>query len=119
MEKKINRLEKEERVYVELTPLEVKRRLKHIAGLCYSLCCDISNMEIETKELKTQIKELKEELSMEKAKPKKRIMSPEQEEHHRAVMREYYNLHKEEINAKARAKTAKKRKEKLAETIKQ
>lgn len=34
--------------YEELTTQELRNRLKHIAGLCYSLSVDLSNLEIET-----------------------------------------------------------------------
>lgn len=103
MEKKVNRLNKEEREFIALSSIEAKRRLKHIARLCYSLCCDISNMEIQTEDLKARIKELEYELSQ---RSRKRKMTPEQAERHRQVMREYYEKNKDEINAKARAKRA-------------
>ncbi len=37
-----------------LTLIELKRRLKNIAGLCYALTCDISNVEIEAEHLRKE-----------------------------------------------------------------
>lgn len=37
-----------------LTLIELKRRLKNIAGLCYALSCDISNVEIEAEHLRKE-----------------------------------------------------------------
>lgn len=37
-----------------LTMPELKNRLKHIAGLCYALCCDISNAEFEADYLRLE-----------------------------------------------------------------
>lgn len=40
-----------------LTATELKQRLKHIAGLCYGLCCDIGNLEAENAELRKRVQE--------------------------------------------------------------
>ena len=45
-----------------LTKKELKQRLKHIAGLCYALCCDISNTEFEAEYLRRENAELREQL---------------------------------------------------------
>ncbi len=37
-----------------LTKNELRARLKHIAGLCYALSCDISNVEIEAEVLRAE-----------------------------------------------------------------
>lgn len=49
----------------QLTKLELKRRLKHIAGLCYSLVCDISNVEIEAEQLRAENEYLRRKLGKE------------------------------------------------------
>lgn len=46
-----------------LTAVEVKHRLKHIAGLCYGLVCDIGRMEIQTEYLEKRVQELENELA--------------------------------------------------------
>lgn len=46
-----------------LTSIELKNRLKHIAGLCYSLCIDISNAEIEAEYLRIENTILRQRLS--------------------------------------------------------
>ena len=45
----------------QLTKKELKEKLKHIAGLCYALCCDVSRVEIEAENLREEKKYLKEE----------------------------------------------------------
>lgn len=40
-----------------LTVEELKQRLKHIAGLCWGLCCDIGNFEAENAELRQRVQE--------------------------------------------------------------
>ncbi len=52
---------------VLLTPDALKRKLKHIAGLCYALCCDVSNMQSEIEELRAENEYLK---AKTKKKPK-------------------------------------------------
>lgn len=37
-----------------LTKKEARNRLKHIAGLCYSLSCDIANLDEETEYLRME-----------------------------------------------------------------
>lgn len=37
-----------------LTKQEARNRLKHIAGLCYSLSCDIANLDTETEYLRME-----------------------------------------------------------------
>ncbi len=46
-----------------LTTEELKNRLKHIAGLCYSLCVDISNVEIEAEYLRIENAALRQRLT--------------------------------------------------------
>lgn len=46
-----------------LTTEELKTRLKHIAGLCYSLCVDISNVEIEAEYLRIENTALRQRLT--------------------------------------------------------
>lgn len=43
-----------EKANFDLTMTELKNRLKHIAGLCYALCCDISNAEFEADYLRLE-----------------------------------------------------------------
>lgn len=38
-----------------MTSAELKEALKHIAGLCYGLACDVDNMEIETENLRARV----------------------------------------------------------------
>ena len=45
-----------------LTRDEARNRLKHIAGLCYSLSCDIGNLDIEVEYLREENKRLREML---------------------------------------------------------
>lgn len=45
-----------------LTKDEARNRLKNIAGLCYSLSCDIGNLEIETEYLRAENQMLREQL---------------------------------------------------------
>ena len=65
----------------QLTKLELKRRLKHIAGLCYSLVCDLSNVEIEAEHLRAENEYLRRKLNGQK--------TSEQRERRLAYMREY------------------------------
>ena len=69
---------------------ELRERLKHIAGLCAGLSIDLSN-EIQTRDnLIAENKRLSQELEAERAKPKRRQMTPEQAEKHRQAMRDYH-----------------------------
>ena len=64
----------------QLTKLELKRRLKHIAGLCYSLVCDISNVEIEAEQLRAENEYLRRKLGKIDAGKKRKLISPEERE---------------------------------------
>lgn len=67
----------------------MKQKLKHIAGLCYGLCLDISDNDTVINELQQKV----DELENEKAFVKKRSLSKrtaEQQEKHRQAMREYH-----------------------------
>lgn len=48
--------------YAGLTLQEARHRLKHIAGLCYALSCDISNLEIEAEYLRLENENLRQKL---------------------------------------------------------
>ena len=79
-----------------MTFTELRNQLKHIAVLVIGLSIDLNN-EIKTREdLATENEELKRELKEEKAKPKRRIMTPEQAEKHRQTMRNYYERKRQE-----------------------
>ena len=74
----------------QLTKLELKRRLKHIAGLCYSLVCDISNVEIEAEQLRAENEYLRRKLGkIDTGKKRQAQETPEQRERRLAHMREY------------------------------
>ena len=62
----------------QLTKLELKRRLKHIAGLCYSLVCDISNVEIEAEQLRAENEYLRRKLGKIDTGKKRQLVSPEE-----------------------------------------
>ena len=64
----------------QLTKLELKRRLKHIAGLCYSLVCDISNVEIEAEQLRAENEYLRRKLGKIDTGKKRQLVSPEERE---------------------------------------
>lgn len=64
----------------QLTKLELKRRLKHIAGLCYSLVCDLSNVEIEAEQLRAENEYLRRKLGKIDAGKKRKLISPEERE---------------------------------------
>lgn len=55
-----------------LTTQELRARLKHIAGLCYSLNCDISNYELVNEEMKDRIAYLETTIRQMKQPKKKR-----------------------------------------------
>lgn len=57
--------------YHPLTTIELKRRLKHIAGLCYALACDITNSEIEAEYLRMENEYLRNRLEQKGIKPPK------------------------------------------------
>lgn len=46
-----------------LTKQELRNRLKHIAGLCYALSCDITNVEIEAEYLREENRYFREKLN--------------------------------------------------------
>lgn len=87
----------------QLTKIELKRRLKHIAGLCYSLVCDISNMEIEAEQLRAENEYLRRKLGKEK-----HVLTDEQ----RIRKSEYY---RRRYAAKIAAETPEEREKRLAE----
>ena len=87
----------------QLTKLELKRRLKHIAGLCYSLVCDISNVEIEAEQLRAENEYLRRKLGKEK-----HVLTDEQ----RIRKSEYY---RRRYAAKIAAETPEEREKRLAE----
>lgn len=60
--------EYEERSEEPLTSGELKERLKHIAGLCWGLVCDIGTMDIENKVLQERVVQLVNELNEERKK---------------------------------------------------
>lgn len=62
----------------QLTKLELKRRLKHIAGLCYSLVCDISNVEIEAEQLRAENEYWRRKLGKIDTGKKRKLVSPEE-----------------------------------------
>lgn len=64
----------------QLTKFELKRRLKHIAGLCYSLVCDISNVEIEAEQLRAENEYLRRKLGKIDTGKKRKLISPEERE---------------------------------------
>lgn len=79
-----------------MTLAELRERLKHIAVLVMGLSIDL-NGEIALRErLEVENKELHRELKEEKAKPKRRQMTPEQAERHRQAMRDYYERKRQE-----------------------
>ena len=79
-----------------LTKAELKTRLKHIAGLCYALACDITNVEIEAEFLREENRYLKARLN--KIKARKWTQKPESIEKRRAALLNYW--------AKKKAETA-------------
>lgn len=82
-----------------MTFAELRERLKHIAVLCIGLSIDLSN-EIQTRDnLTAENERLARELQEERAKPKRRQMSPEQAERHRQAMRDYYARKRQEVQA--------------------
>lgn len=46
-----------------LTKKEARNRLKHIAGLCYALSCDIANLDAETEYLRMENEYLRSKLT--------------------------------------------------------
>ena len=52
-----------------MTSQDIRVRLKHIGGLCYSLAMDIGQQIDETEELKSKVTELANELAAIKASP--------------------------------------------------
>lgn len=48
--------------YEGLTAQEIRNRLKHIAGLCYALSCDLKNLEIEAEYLRLENESLRKKL---------------------------------------------------------
>ena len=88
----------------QLTKLELKRRLKHIAGLCYSLVCDISNVEIEAEQLRAENEYLRRKLGKEETTLQRNARLERQREYAR---RRY--------SAKIAAETPEEREKRLAE----
>lgn len=79
-----------------MTFAELRGRLKHIAVCCIGLSIDLAN-EIQTRDtLAAENEQLRRELQEEKAKPKRRKMTPEQAEKHRQAMRDYYERKRQE-----------------------
>lgn len=79
-----------------LTPDVIKRKLKHIAGLCYALCCDLSNMQSEIEELREENEVLKDKLSH--APKRKYTRSAEDREKKSQRMKEYWAKRRAEQN---------------------
>lgn len=77
-----------------LTKDELRNRLKHIAGLCYALSCDISNVEIEAEFLRKENEYLCGRLK--EAGLKKYQQSPESIEKRRQTMLKYWARKKRE-----------------------
>lgn len=79
-----------------MTFAELRGRLKHIAVLVIGLLMDLNNEIRMREDLTAENEELKRELKEEKAKPKRRQMTPEQAEKHRQTMRKYYERKRQE-----------------------
>lgn len=56
---------------IGLTTMELRNRLKHIAGLCYSLACEISNAELEADYLRIENAQLRKRLEQVGIRPPK------------------------------------------------
>ncbi len=56
---------------IGLTSEELRNRLKHIAGLCYSLSCEISNAELEADYLRIENAQLRKRLEQAGIRPPK------------------------------------------------
>lgn len=79
-----------------MTFAKLRGRLKHIAVLVIELSIDLNNEIRMREDLTAENEELKRELKEEKAKPKRRVMTPEQAEKHRQTMRNYYERKRQE-----------------------
>lgn len=56
---------------IGLKTTELRNRLKHIAGLCYSLSCEISNAELEADYLRIENAQLRKRLEQAGIRPPK------------------------------------------------
>lgn len=56
---------------IGLTTEELRNRLKHIAGLCYSLSCEISNADLEADYLRIENAQLRKRLEQAGIRPPK------------------------------------------------
>lgn len=82
-----------------MTLAELRERLKHIAVCCAGLSIDLANEITLREQLTAENEQLRQELSQEKAIPKRRrTMTDAQREKHRQATREYWARKKAEIN---------------------
>lgn len=94
----------------QLTKLELKRRLKHIAGLCYSLVCDISNVEIEAEQLRAENEYLRRKLGKEETTLQRNARLEQQREY----ARKRYAARKAAETTEGREETPEQREKRLA-----